>query len=156
MTCTPPRHPSTTPPGAPVTTGAVTTAAATGPCIHDAARDQLLGELESACELQRSFCRRDRLGIELARLERLQQLALLRPDQWRRSTAPCRAPLALWLYGVALGVAGLGLHEAALTLLDSLPGIDGGAAGRRALLQSLLAAAAPQPVLAPTAAGGGR
>ncbi len=107
-----------------------------------AAREQLHGELEGACALHHTFCRRDRLGLELARLERLQQLALLWPRQWQRCIAPCRESLALWLYGVALGVAGLGLHEAALALLDTLPGIAAGAAGRRALLRGLLTQAA--------------
>lgn len=113
------------------------------------------GDLTNACALQRTFCRRDRLGLELARLERLQQLAMLWPYQWRRATAACRESLALWLYGVALGVAGLGLHDAAVALLDSLPGIDGGAGGRRDLLRALLADAATSPA-GPSPAGANR
>lgn len=103
------------------------------------ARTRLDRELELACALPRSFGQRQRLGEELQRLERLQLLAQLWPSQWRRCTADCREALALWLFGVALGVAGLGMPEAALALLDALPGIGGGAQGRLQLLQSLIA-----------------
>lgn len=107
--------------------------------LGHAAREQMDGELQGACALNRTFCRRDRLGVELQRLERLQQLALLWPRRWRRCIANCREPLSLWLYGVALGVAGLGQPEAAVALLDALPGVTAGAAGRRDLLLGLLA-----------------
>lgn len=110
--------------------------------LGHAAREQMDGELQGACALNRTFCRRDRLGVELHRLERLQQLSLLWPRRWRRCIANCREPLSLWLYGVALGVAGLGQPEAAVALLDALPGVAAGAAGRRDLLLGLLADAA--------------
>lgn len=109
------------------------------PPVGHAAREHMDGEVQSACALNRTFCRRDRLGAELQRLERLQQLALLWPRRWRRCIANCREPLSLWLYGVALGVAGLGQPEAAVALLDALPGVSAGAAGRRDLLLALLA-----------------
>lgn len=102
------------------------------------ARTRLDRELDQACALTERFCQRQRLGEELQRLERLQHLAHLWPSQWRLCTADCGEPLALWLFGVALGVAGLGLAEAALAMLDVLPGVAAGAQGRRELLQSLL------------------
>lgn len=58
------------------------------------------------------------------------------------STASPTAPIP-WAcgFGVALGVAGMGLPEASLAMLDVLPGVAGGAQGRRELLESLLAEA---------------
>jgi hypothetical protein len=84
------------------------------------------------------------------------------PTQWQRCIADSTDPLGLWLFGVALGVAGLGLPEASLAMLDVLPGVAGGAQGRRELLESLLAEAeelAPNFANSPiqrSAAGGDR
>lgn len=105
------------------------------------ARLRLDRELDEACSLPHSFCQRQRLGDELHRLERLQHLAHLWPTQWQHCIADSTDPLGLWLFGVALGVAGLGLPEASLAMLDVLPGVAGGAQGRRELLESLLAEA---------------
>lgn len=74
------------------------------------------------------------LTDELARLERLQVLAHLYPGQWAAAVTPA---LGDWLFGVALGVAGKGMGQAALTLLDVLPGVDVGP-GRRDLLAALV------------------
>jgi hypothetical protein len=126
------------------------------------ARLRLDRELDEACALPRSFGQRQRLGDELHRLERLQHLAHLWPTQWQRCIADSTDPLGLWLFGVALGVAGLGLPEASLAMLDVLPGVAGGAQGRRELLESLLAEAeelAPNFANSPiqrSAAGGDR
>lgn len=46
--------------------------------------------------------------------------------------------LDLWLFGVALSCAGLGLVEEADLLLDAVPGVQAAACGRRALLQELV------------------
>ena len=81
-----------------------------------------------------------RLGDELQRLQRMHLHARTRPQQWRAAIAGHQTAISLWLYGVALAVLAQGLPDAALALLDILPGIDGGSGGKRALLLELLAA----------------
>lgn len=82
------------------------------------------------------------LAEELRRLDRLHRLAAVRPAVYARAVAGRAAGLALWLYGVGLGLAGQGLGEAALLALDVLPGIDGGGGGRAELLAEIIADAA--------------
>ena len=82
----------------------------------------------------------DALAEELARLERLQALSQSNPALWHRVVAPRADELALWLYGIAIGVAALGLPREALALLDVLAGVPAGAAGRRELLWELMLA----------------
>lgn len=76
------------------------------------------------------------LSDELARLERLQILAFRLPVQWAAATKG-NTQLAEWLFGVALGVAGVGMAQAAVKLLDALPGVDVGPE-KRALFQTLV------------------
>lgn len=80
------------------------------------------------------------LENELERLERMVEWAVDAYPSWREALTPRRSELALWLYGVAIGVAANGLGPQALALLDVLPGVPAGAEGRRELLQALLAA----------------
>ena len=79
------------------------------------------------------------LEVDLNCLESLQSLALAAPAAWLRVVAPRREETALWLYTVAVGVGTLGLPDHAVALLDVLPGVPGGARGRRGLLCTLLA-----------------
>jgi len=99
--------------------------------------------LDDALSLRRrcEATQADTLAEELARLERLQALAQAEPLLWRKVVAPRAEELGLWLYGVAIGVAALGLGREALALLDVLDGVPGGEHGRRELLWELLAAA---------------
>lgn len=92
--------------------------------------------LRRRCEGRQS----DVLAQELARLERLQALSLADPQLWLRAVAPRAEELALWLYGIAIGVGALGLPREAMALLDVLAGVPGGARGRRELLWELLLA----------------
>ena len=49
-----------------------------------------------------------------------------------------RPTLELWLFGIALGCAGFGLHDEALGMLDAVQGIDAGGGGRAALLADII------------------
>lgn len=82
---------------------------------------------------------RDRVGEELVRLGSLQELAHLTPMAWRMAVAERRDELAFWLFNVAIGVAAAGDEAAGLALLNALPGVPAGAAGRRELLVELCA-----------------
>lgn len=107
--------------------------------------------LSSAVSLSRRCApspRAFRLEDDLSHLERLQALAAQAPDLWRVGVAARRHELALWVYGVAMAVASLGLHREALALLDVLPEVPAGADGRRELLEELLTHAAPEFVAA--------
>jgi hypothetical protein len=46
--------------------------------------------------------------------------------------------LALWLIGVALGCAGLGLYDEALGMLGAVAGVDAGGDGRETLLTDII------------------
>lgn len=81
------------------------------------------------------------LDVDLDHLESLQALAVAAPNAWRLAIGPRREEAALWLYTVAVGVGAMGLPDHAVALLDVLPGVPGGARGRRGLLCALLASA---------------
>jgi hypothetical protein len=103
--------------------------------------------LASAVSLSRrcaAIPRTFRLEDDLAHLERLQGLAAQAPDLWRVGVAARRHELALWVYGVAMAVASLGLYREALALLDVLPEVPAGADGRKELLEELLTHATPE------------
>lgn len=95
--------------------------------------------LEDTLSPRRRTCRPS-LAAELARLERMVELAGDAYVSWRAAMQPRQSELALWLFGVAIGVAANGLRQEALALLDVLPGVPAGGEGRRALLGELLAA----------------
>ena len=92
--------------------------------------------LRRRCEAQHG----DVLAQELARLERLQALSQANAPLWRKLVAPRAEELALWLYGIAIGVGALGLPREAMALLEVLDGVPGGGRGRRELLWELLEA----------------
>jgi len=108
-------------------------------------RDEPARALDAALSLAQRLGsgddKRRPLSAELRHLERLHDLALRQPLAWQEAVTERREEAALWLYGVALGVAAHGLHTEALVLLNVLPGVAAGAEGRRALLLELVAAA---------------
>lgn len=111
--------------------------------MHRERNDGLMARaLDEALSLRRRCEARqgDALAEELARLERLQALSQSNLPLWHRAVAPRADELALWLYGIAIGVAALGLPREALALLDVLAGVPAGAAGRRELLWELMEA----------------
>jgi hypothetical protein len=98
----------------------------------------VLADLDWASDPQRHFGRADLLGGELKRLERLQRWAQRHGEGWRQAIHGRELGLGIWLYGIALGIAAMGHGRAALSLLEALPQIDGGAHGRRDLLAGLV------------------
>jgi hypothetical protein len=96
-------------------------------------------DLDHAADPRHWVCTRPLLHRELDRLEGFLAVAKSHPRLWLRAIAGREGPLALWLFGVALGVAQWGCGETALILLDALPGVAGGEAGRRELLREILA-----------------
>jgi hypothetical protein len=110
----------------------------------------LAAALDEALSIRRR-CQtpRGRVCEELEIVARIQDAAVASPRAWRRAVHQRGSELALWLWGVALGVAALGLADQALGLLDALPGVNAGGSGRRALLEELIALAqTEQPSLA--------
>ncbi len=103
----------------------------------------LAPDLDAASRPAGWIGRRQHLAFELARLDRLHQAARTRPQLWQRAISGRQTAVGLWLYSVAVGVLAQGLPEAALALLDVLPGIDGGCGGKRALLAELVLATCP-------------
>jgi hypothetical protein len=114
----------------------------------DVALDQALTAAVSLSRRCAPMPRAFRLEDDLAHLERLQALAAQAPELWQTGVQPWRFELALWVYGVAMAVASLGLHREAVALLDVLPEVPAGADGRRELLCELMAAVNPEPAAA--------
>ncbi len=112
-----------------------------------AANDALDCDLRAAGATASLFVARDRLAVELQRLDRLHCAARSNPRRFGRAIQGRHNAVALWLYGVAVGVAAHGLHDTALALLDVLPGIAAGAHGRRELLCDLIAENGTHPLL---------
>lgn len=103
-------------------------------------------DLDGACNPRNWFCRPEQVGPELQRLERLLQFSRRRPRSWAVAIVGREDSLRVWVYGLAIAVAGWDCGCAAVRLLDVLPGIDAGRNGNRALLQELVAhGTAPQP-----------
>ncbi len=97
-------------------------------------------DVDAASAISNLFVGRDRLATELRRLDRLHRASRCQPRRFAQTVRGRQGALSLWLYGVAVGVAAQGLHDTALALLDLLPGITAGAAGRRELLCDLIEA----------------
>ncbi|MSQ81955.1 MAG: hypothetical protein EXR77_03440 [Myxococcales bacterium] len=95
-------------------------------------------DVQAAVRSASLFVRGDLLQGELRRLDRLHRCARIRPQTYADAIDGHRAALALWLYGIAVGVAAQGLPEAALALLDVLPSVPAGGHGRRELLRDLI------------------
>lgn len=95
-------------------------------------------DVQAAVRTASLFVRGDLLQGELRRLDRLHRCARIRPRTYAEAIDGHRAALALWLYGIAVGVAAQGLPEAALALLDVLPSVQAGGHGRRELLSDLI------------------
>ncbi len=68
----------------------------------------------------------------------LQRCAQNEPGRLNALASLHRSTLALWLFGVALGCVGLGLHDEAKGLLSAVPGIDAGGEGRACLLADII------------------
>jgi hypothetical protein len=102
----------------------------------------LVAALDQALSVRRR-CQtaRGRVCEELDLVARIQDAAVVAPRAWRRAVRQRGSELALWLWGVALGVAALGMADQALGLLEALPGVNAGGGGRRALLEELIALA---------------
>ncbi|MBI5609966.1 MAG: hypothetical protein HY902_13920, partial [Deltaproteobacteria bacterium] len=86
--------------------------------------------LDHAADPRHWLCAPPQLHRELDRLEHLLRVARQQPRLWQQAIAGRDPPLALWQFGVALGVAQWGCGDTALVLLDALPGGPGAAGGR--------------------------
>lgn len=69
----------------------------------------------------------------------LQRCARVQPERLASLLVRHGRLLDLWLFGVALSCAGLGLTREADLLLDAVPGIHAAGCGRRELLAELVA-----------------
>ncbi len=94
--------------------------------------------LDHAADPHHWHCAPPQLHRELDRLEHLLVVARQHPRLWQQAIAGREQPLALWLFGVALGVAQWGCGDTALLLLEALPGVPGAAGGRGELLREIL------------------
>ncbi len=79
-----------------------------------------------------------RLGRDVELVSCLQQCARRSPQRIEYLREQHGESLDRWLFGVALGCAGLGLYSQSLLLLDAVPGLEGGGRGRREFLEAVI------------------
>jgi hypothetical protein len=79
-----------------------------------------------------------RLCRDLDLVACLQQCARRSPRRIEHLREQHGESLERWLFGVALGCAGLGLYSQSLLLLDAVPGLAGGGRGRREFLEAVI------------------